>query len=256
MQLKYGLKKEWMEFFCTKRWLAFVIPAVVFVFLDPLTVMAMPLLMEALPADLGLDGLKELYTASQAMALQSFCSDFSQMGMLALLLAMMRTAGGDQKNKSCVMPICNGFRRGTYILSKFIVYPAAAFVISILAYLAAYAFSWFLFEDRVGFGSILLPLLAFGLFLAFAATLMLTLGCITGKGGISAIIVFILFTFVSMFLSALNLNRYNPLALLNMAGSFERLDLPEYGLTALITLAAGILLCLLTMGAFQKKRLV
>ena len=256
MQLKYGLKKEWMEFFCTKRWLAFVIPAFVFVLLDPLTVMAMPVLMEALPSGLGLDGLKELYTASQSMALQSFCADFSQMGMLALVLAMMRTAGGDQKNKSCVMPICSGFCRETYILSKFIVYPASAFGISILAYLAAYGFSWFLFEERVGFADILPALPAFGLFLAFASALMLTLGCITGKGGVSAIIVFILFTFVSMFLSALNLNRYNPLALLNLAVSFERPDLPEYGLTVLITLGAGVLLCLLTMGVFRKKRLV
>lgn len=256
MQLKYGLKKEWMEFFSTKRWLAFAIPAAVFVFLDPLMVMALPLLMEAMPSELGLDALKELYAASQAMALQSFCADFFQTGVLALLLSMMRTAGGDQKNKSCVIPICNGMRRSRYILAKFIVYPLIAFCVGAAAYFAAYGFSLFLFDDRVDFVSVLLPVIAFGLFLAFVSCVMLAVGCMTGKGGLSAIFIFILITFVPMVLSALRLNRYNPLALMDLATDFSAPQLSEYLLTVLITLAAGALLCLLTIAVFRKKRLI
>ena len=45
------------------------------------------------------------------------------MGMLAMLLSMMKAAGGDQKDHSCVIPLCAGYRRSTYIYSKFCVYP-------------------------------------------------------------------------------------------------------------------------------------
>ena len=255
MQLKAGIKKEWMEFFYTKRWLGFFLPLLFFIIMDPLMMMVMPKMLAMMPAELGLESLTAIYTSSQVLAMQSFCGDFSQMGMLALLLVLMKTAGGDQKNKSCVIPICNGFRRSTYILAKFVVYPAIALVGTMIAYLLTYGFSWFLFEEKLAFVKILLPMLGLGCFSAFIASLMLMFGCMTGKGGISAILIFIAVTFIPSILSILKINRYNPLALTSYAVSYDKLDALEYWITLLITVAAGVLFYLLTASVFQRKKL-
>ncbi len=252
MQLRYGIKKEWLEFFGTKRWLAIVLPALFFVIADPLMAYFMPQLMEAM----GMQELAAQFPPVQAVALQTFVSDFLQMGVLALTLAMMRTAGGDQKNRSCVIPICSGFSRSTYILAKFILYPAMAFAVSVVSYLAVYGYTLFLYDERLAFTDALLPLLAFGVFFAFAAVLMLALGCMTGKGGISAVIVFIGITFVGTILSLLKLNRYNPLALMGFSAGVGEDAVLECWLSVLITLLLGVALYFVTAAVFRKKRLV
>lgn len=252
MQLKFGLKKEWLEFFGTKRWLAFVLPALFFVIADPMVAYFLPQLMEAM-------GIKEVaaqFPMMQAAAVQLFTTDFMQTGVLALTLALMRTAGGDQKNKTCVIPICSGFSRSAYILAKFILYPAVAFAVSVLGYLIVYGYTSFLYETKLPFGDAWMPLLAFGAFIAFAAVLMLTIGCMTGKGGISAVIVFVIVSFVGMILSFLEINRYNPLALMRFVGGVGEDAVLEFWLTLLITVALGIVLYFVTVSVFRRKRLI
>lgn len=253
MQLKYGLKKEWMEYFGTKRWLAFLLPMLFFIFVDPLMAVFMPMLAEMLP---GMESLAAMYPNTQEFGLTLFCADAMQMGVLVLLLSMMRTAGGDQKNKSCVIPICNGMKRETYILSKFLLYPAIAFGVSVMSYLVAYAYTWFLFEEKLLFTKLLLPMLAFGLFLAFLAALMLSVGCMTGKAGISAAVIFLAITFLNMILSPLKLNHYHPLALMTHATAFDKVDYLEYWSTVGIVLLVGVLLYFVTAAVFRRKRLV
>ncbi len=252
MQLKYGLKKEWLEFFGTKRWLAVALPALFLMLADPLLAYFMPRLMEAL-------GLKELaaqFPPMQSVAIQTFIADFLQTGVLALVLGLMRTAGGDQKNKTCVIPICNGFRRSTYLLSKFIFYPAVALVISVVSYLVVYGYTSFLYEEKLAFGEAWMPLLAFGIFFAFASVLMLALGCMTGKAGVSAVVVFAAITFISTILSLLNCNCYNPLALMRFANGVEQSAVLEYWITLAITIGAGAALYFVTAAVFRKKQLV
>ncbi|MBS5661199.1 MAG: hypothetical protein KHW79_07940 [Clostridiales bacterium] len=256
MQLKFGFKKEWMEYFGTKRWLAFFLPALFFILADPIMILITPLLLAPMSSLPGMEALSSQIQANQAMALQSFSSDFMNMGLLALVLSMMRTAGGDQKNHSCVIPICNGFSRPVYILSKFLVYPAIAFISAILSFCLTFLYSGFLFSDRVHVLDTLPAVAAFGLFMAFAAALMLSVGCMTGKAGISAIIVYIVIYFVSVFLTMIQANRFSPLALMGYASDYSGAVDWEYWLTIVITLAAGVLLYFLTAAVFKKKRLV
>ena len=93
MQLKFGFKKEWMEYFGTKRWLAFFLPALFFILADPIMILITPLILESMSSLPGMEALSSQIQANQAMALQSFSSDFMNMGLLALVLSMMRTAG-------------------------------------------------------------------------------------------------------------------------------------------------------------------
>ncbi|MDD6237103.1 MAG: hypothetical protein PUB00_06955 [Clostridiales bacterium] len=252
MQLKFGLKKEWMEYFGTKRWLAFFLPILFFIIADPIVILITPLIMESMSAIPGMEALSGQIQANQAMALQAFSADFMNMGLLALVLSMMRTAGGDQKNHSCVIPICNGFSRSVYILAKFIVYPAVAFVSAFASFGLVYIYSGFLFSDHVTLLDALPAAMAFGLFMAFAAALMLSVGCMTGKAGISAIIVYIVIYFVSVFLTMIQVNRFSPLALMQYASDYTGAVDWEYFLTIAITLAAGVLLYFLTAAVFQK----
>lgn len=252
MQLGVGIKKELMELFCTKRWLAFLIPALYCVLIDPLMALVTPKLLEVM----GMGELALQFPSGQAYGMQMFAADFCSTGVLVFLLAMMKTAGGDQKGKTCVIPICNGFGRTVYISAKFIVYPAFLLLWSIVCYLAAYGYTALLFEERLPFAEVLLPMFGMALFTAFCGTMMLALGCMTGKGGISAAVVIGLVMLVPSILSMLQINRYNPMALMAFASGVGKEQTAEFFISAATAVGGGALLWLLTTAVFRRKKLV
>jgi ABC-2 type transport system permease protein len=169
---------------------------------------------------------------------------------------MMKIAGGDQKNRSCVIPICAGFKRETYIYSKFLVIAPIAFVAACIGYGIAYGVSGVLFTQRAELVDVLFSCLAFCVFIAFIACFMLFLGSITGKAGISAVCIFFFNTIVMMILPSLKLNHYNPFALQSFATSFGDVDKIDYFASIGITLAVCVLFAIIAAKIFKKKRLV
>ena len=214
----------------------------------------LPRMMEALGLNLS---IFELAARLQSMALSSYAGDCTQTGMLAMLLAMLSAAGGDQKKQSCVIPLCAGMKRETYIYSKFIVYPVTAGACGFFGYWLAYLVSFFLFEVKVPLGEAAMLALALAAFSIFVCSVMLFLGCSTGKAGISAVILFFALTIVGSVLTMLERNQYNPLALQSiLTGVSSPIDLPNY-LTGLLTaLILWPLLALAAAQIFKRKKII
>ena len=254
MQFNASFKKEWLEVTRTFRILAFILVFMAFALIDPAMMMVIPKLMEVLQTA-GAGDLASIFKSDQMVALQSFVGDALQVGILVLLLGMMRAAGGDQKKRTCIIPICSGMRRDTYVLAKFALYPILAAVCSFAAYLLAYGWSCILFKPMLSIGEILLPACAMAIFVFFNACLMLFIGISTGKAGISVVIVFAMNMLAQLLLTPLKLNHYNPYALMSLAADFQANALDFLISGAVTLLVCGILLAL-TTAAFRQKKLL
>ena len=254
-QLKAGIRKDGTELFKTYRIYIFALGFVLFAVLDPVMMYALPKMMKAIGMDLSamLGGMD-----AQAIGLSAYAGDCLQMGMLAMLLSMMKAAGGDQKDHSCVIPLCVGYRRSTYIYSKFCVYPLTAFGFGIIGYWMAYGVSYLLYPVKFPLSQALLLSLALAVFMAFAASLMLLIGCSTGRAGVSAVILFFAFTIINTILPRLKWDQFHPFALPGfLTGTLDRIEnLPSFW----VSVGTAALLCpvlaLIAAQLFQRKKLV
>lgn len=254
-QLKAGIRKDGTELFKTYRIYIFALGFVLFAVLDPVMMYALPKMMKAIGMDLStmLGGMD-----AQTIGLSAYAGDCLQMGMLAMLLSMMKAAGGDQKDHSCVIPLCAGYRRSTYIYSKFCVYPLTAFGFGIIGYWLAYGVSYLLYPVKFPLSQALLLSLALAVFMAFAASLMLLIGCSTGRAGVSAVILFFAFTILNMILPLIRCDRFNPFALPGfLTGTMEQVEnLPSFWVSVGIAALLCPVFALIAARLFQRKKLV
>ncbi|MCL2014065.1 MAG: hypothetical protein FWG69_03660 [Oscillospiraceae bacterium] len=261
MQIFAGIKKENLELFKTYRIIAFVGGFMFTAILNPFLFWMLP----QIGAALGVTEIA-LFNTNQYTAIAGFISDSLQTGILVMAISMTRAAGGDQKNKTCVIPLVLGFSRKNYVLAKFAVYPLYAFLTAMFSFVTAYGISYFLFRDKVSFLNFFPNVISLCVLVAFAVILTLSLGCMTGKGGLSAITVIMLFTFIEPLLSGLQINRYNPLALARIAREVEgnsgfiqtssgTINYTEMSLCILITAVISTILILLTAYVFKNKRI-
>ena len=249
-----GVKKEILELLKTYRIIAFVGGFVFISILNPILIWLLPKFAQSLE----IEGVA-LFVFTQEHALASFLSECFQTGLLVMLISMTRAAGGDQKNKTCILPITLGFKKETYIYSKFAVYPVFAFFITLITFFIAYAVSYPLFAIKVNLFDIAPNLIAICVLISFSAILVLAMGCITGRGGISAASVILLFMFLEPILNVLQINHYNPLALARIAREVVNYHTIEQQIELVasvgITFAISALLIILTTKIFKNKHI-
>ena len=163
---------------------------------------------------------------------------------------------GEQKRRSCIIPLTLGFDRETYIYAKFLVLPTLAFLLSFLGYLTAYGVSSLLFSDFISFPSVLPAAFALAMFMAFQICLFLCIGCSTGKAGIAVAAVYLTNTLLSLILSTLDKNYYNPWALLRAAGEFEVADPGEYAVCFGSAIALSFVCAVVTAARFKHRKML
>ena len=223
IQIKAGLRKELSAFLRSKR---FLIAALVFIaisILTPLLMWGLGLLMEVTSSaydQLGMDstGMVEeisplFLTASSGVGMQ--ISYLSTYGLLLYLLLMNSYAGGEQKRRSIIIPQISGLSSRAYILPKFIIYPPAVFIMSLIGVLIASLVSTFIFEyNDLTFTAVLASGVVLGVFLMFFACLHLALGTATGKAGMSSAICIVASMLLPSALSIIDATpAYNPFTL-------------------------------------------
>ncbi len=258
LQLKAGIKKEWLELCKTGRLLGILLIILGLSLFDPIMIRFLALLMEVFqdaPSMSSLEALSGVF--GQQTALASYAADCVSTGMLVVFLLLMRTAGGEQKRRSVVIPLTLGFDRDAYLYAKFLVYPPLVFISVLLGVCTAYGTTLLLFTHQIGFVDILLPALALGVYFAMQVCLLLGCGCATGKAGIFVAILYLLHTILTTALGTLGWNRYNPFALYTFGSNFTSApDLVDYsisiGLAVVVCFAAVLFSSLL----FRKKKLV
>ena len=104
MQLKAGIKKEWLELCKTGRLLGILLVIIGLSVFDPVMIRFLALLMEVFqdaPSMASLEALSGVF--GQQTALASYAADCVSTGLLVVFLLLMRTAGGEQKRRSVVI---------------------------------------------------------------------------------------------------------------------------------------------------------
>ena len=281
MQLKYSLKKEWAQFSRTFRLWGIIIAALatallyilmfkftgaVFESMEQMGEMSMSAASGGnLFGDLGInmEDMIAMYLDAGMMysvVMSSICS----IALLVIVLVLGSAAGGEQKKRAMIVPLCSGLNNKSYVLAKFIVYPISVFVIIFLTALLSGALCNALFpNNKVGFDLVLLGSVLAGIYMMFAVSIFLSLGLCTSKPGIMAAIVYIGTTILQTVFIRFQLNDYNPFTLLNLI-SGEMFANPDFSLAdnaasiavgVVISLLISVLMCLLAIAVLNAKKI-
>ncbi len=281
MQLKYSLKKEWAQFSRTFRLWGIIIAALatsllyilmfkftgaIFESMEEMGEMSMSAASGGnLFGDLGINmgDMIAMYLDAGMMysvVMSSICS----IALLVIVLVLGSAAGGEQKKRAMIVPLCSGLDNKSYVLAKFIVYPISVFVIIFLTSLLSGALCNALFpNNKVGYDLVLLGSILAGIYMVFAVSVFLSLGLCTSKPGIMAAIVYIGTTILQTVFLRFQLYDYNPFTLLNLV-SGEMFADPDFSLAdnaasiavgVVISLLVSVLMCLLAVAVLNAKKI-
>lgn len=220
MQIRAGIKKELLQFTRTFRLGGMLLGIMSFAVADPLMCWLMNKLLQGMDTDVtamadysGLDAMYSVF-GSASSAFSSTMAEFCSTSMLIVMLLLMSPCGGEQKKRATIIPSCTGLGTLQYLVPKYIVYPAATFVVGFLTCLIAGGICNGLFEyDKIAFGSIVLAALLCAVYLAFFITVYMSIGLCSSRPGVTTVFMYTGVSLVQIFLESLGLTRYHPLTL-------------------------------------------
>lgn len=284
MQLKYSFKKEWSQFFRTFRLWGVILAIFSFALSYPLMFKFLSVFMEEAEnmfpeqtaAVLSLSGEGGVgFSSTDINAAFEMFSDggmifstslvsFAAYGLLITCLLLMSAAGGEQKKRAMIVPMCSGLDYKNYLLPKFIMYPATVFVVTFLAALSAGGLCAAMFTDNVPSGEVvLLCSLLISVYMAFMVSVFLSLGLCTSRPGVMAPVVFVGQMFLESMLNGFGLTKYHPFALLGYVNSFTAAntgiviadEIVSITVSIVISVVIAVLMYFLALGVLKAKKI-
>jgi hypothetical protein len=264
IQTRAGFKKEFLAFFRTRT---FIIVACVIIGLSlfsPLMVAGLGSMMDSMSDvydDMGMDvsGMTDFLASSAAVGMILSIEAVVGTSLIVVLLLLNKTAGGELKKRSVIIPKSAGLRSFAYIFPKFIIYPLTVFILAFLAVLASWPLSVYLFEvNDVTTGGVLLAGVLSGVSMMFFVCCHLALGTATGKAGMSAAVLIAASVILPMVFATVNLEyMFNPFALGTLASVAVQFGVPSGSFLAdnliSIAFAFGIMLVTYLIALFAQN---
>lgn len=282
VQLKYSFKKELAQYFRTFKFLGMALAIFGFAVANPimskfssivfneLNKMPMPEAQvsvtvpeegEGLLGGLGVGDMAAMYSDGAIMFGSSLVS-FSSYALLIVMLVMRSTAGGEQKKRAMIVPLCSGLQNKNYLLPKFIIYPLSLFAMTFLGGLVSGGLCRALFDNAdIGFGKMVLGSFLMAVYMMFIITVYLSLGLCTSRPGIMTGAVFIAQLILQSFLEGIGLVGYQPFSLVTaVSGMFVAEDyLAENTASVLVAAGLALVICvlmyLLALGVLNAKKI-
>ena len=228
MQIRYGFKKEWLQFSRTFRLGGILIAIFSFALADPLMYMALNVMMNymsnidysQMTASLGMGTGADAFEMVSGMINDSglifsmTMTDLCAMSLLIIMLILMSPAGGEQKKRATIIPSCCGLKYFNYLVPKFVIYPLTVCGGTFLATMTAGGLCNILFqENHVDFGMMLLAAFLCAVYAAFITTVYLSIGLCTSKPGVVPVLVYLGTSLVEIILTSLDLTKFHPFTL-------------------------------------------
>ncbi len=228
MQIRYGFKKEWLQFSRTFRLGGILIAIFSFALADPLMYMALNVMMNymsnidysQMTASLGMGTGADAFEMVSGMINDSglifsmTMTDLCAMSLLIIMLILMSPAGGEQKKRATIIPSCCGLKYFNYLVPKFVIYPLTVFGGTFLATMTTGGLCNILFqENHVDFGMMLLAAFLCAVYAAFITTVYLSIGLCTSKPGVVTVLVYLGTSLVEIILTSLDLTKFHPFTL-------------------------------------------
>lgn len=279
--MKFAFKKELMYFSRTFRMFGVIFAILIISLFDPLMYKGMLLFMDFAGEQLEQSGfsvtegqngvtvsegegtnpfasLTEIYDSLRAPEIASAAvSDFTSTSALILFLVLMQPAGGEQKKRSTILPLCAGLTPIRYIVPKFVIYPLTAFLSSLVALPLCAGISVFLFGGEISFINSLAAGAMVGLYLAFLIVIELTLGICTARPGLAAIFTILGSQLLPTVLALFRINRFNPFVLPELASGFLGGEVGTLNLwvSVGVTVVIGVILFFTTLLTQTARRI-
>ena len=231
MQIRYGFKKEWLQFSRTFRLGGILIAIFSFALSTPPMYKLLGAMMDYM------DYISKSYDAQMTASLkmspgmESFemvsgiiddagiifamtMAELCASSLLVIMLILMSPAGGEQKKRATIIPSCCGLKYFNYLVPKFVIYPLTVFGGTFLAAMTAGGLCNILFkENHIDFGMILLAAFLCAVYAAFITTVYLSIGLCTSKPGVVTVLVYLGTTLVEIILTSLDLTKFHPFTL-------------------------------------------
>ncbi len=282
MRIKYGFKKEWLHFSRTFRLWGLIAAVLGFAFADPLLYKILQVMMGMLEnsvyssiagaaamSNIYGDFYSDVFSDMSAMlndaglVFSVTMSEFCGTSLLIMMLLLMSPFGGEQKKKATVIPQCSGLDYFSYIVPKFVLYPAAVFVTVFFSAVIAGGLSNVLFSaGTVSFGMIILAAFMCAVFITFLMSVYMAVGLCTGRPGIAAVLVYIGVNLVQLILTSLELTEFNPFTLYSLIGGgmfSESFVLSEHLASIIVgcvlCVIVGVLMFVLSYAVLNAKRI-
>jgi len=271
-QITAGLKKEVMFFSRGFRFIGVIIGFLGCALLNPLLYGLMILMgnldfseMAEMGMDFDMGELFAIYQGETGLSLSYFGTIDMFAGAIPLMpiiiMAMLiGTAGNEQKKRAIIVPQTAGLTPAGYVLPKFMLYPASAFVLTMLSLFLTSAVSHMIFGISFSFGVIAATGAIAGLSVMFMVCLYLFLGISLAQPGLSMIYAIAGNMIVSLIITlAFEITAFTPWNLFGMAGTIvmegsSAVDTQSVIVTAAITLVLCVAFVLLSLFAMVAKR--
>ena len=232
IQTRAGFKKEYLAFFRTRTFIIIACVVIGLSLVNPLLVSGLGSMMDSMSDiydEMGMDvsGMTAFLASSAAVGMILSIEAVTGTSLIVVLLLLNKTAGGELKKRSIIIPKSAGLRSFAYIFPKFIIYPITIFILAFLAILASWPLSVWLFEvNDVTVDSVLLAGVLSGVSMMFYVCCHLALGTATGRAGMSAAVLISASIILPMVFAAVDLEyMFNPFALGTLASAAVQLGL-------------------------------
>lgn len=202
------------------------------------------------------------YNSAQTMFSMSLAGMVSY-SLLIIMIVMTKPAGGEQRKRAMIVPLCCGLDYKNYLIPKFVIYPLSVFGFAFLGGLTAGGLCNSLFEnDVLSVGQVALVSFMLGVYMAFVITVYLALGLCSSHPGAMVAVVFVGELFLPSVVAAMGLSSYQPFALLNLigalsdpsAGDILSKNLTNILVSSAISIAIGVLMFFITLAVLNGKR--
>lgn len=281
-QLKYSFKKERALFFRRYHFLGIVLAVFGFAIANPLMLKAIDVMREmteqmqqptqtaqiaaasnGLSGAGGLEAMMGMFQ-SAAFVFSYTLVQLASYSLLIIMLVIRSAAGGEQKKRAMIVPLCSGLKNKNYLVPKFVIYPLATLAITFFGGLIAGGLCNAMFKfDHVGFDMVAFGALIMAVYLAFIVTVYLSLGICSSRPGLMVGAVYLGQTFLQYFLDARGLSDYQPFTLISAAGIIftagEDFDLsaklPSIYTAMGLCVVIGVLMFLLALGVLNAKKI-
>ncbi len=261
MQIKYGFKKEWLQFSRTFRFGGILIAIFSFALADPLMYMLLNFMMNYIN-NMEYPQMAAVMTMSNGtntldmvsgmindsgLIFSMTMADLCATSLLIIMLILMSPAGGEQKKRATIIPSCCGLKYFNYLVPKFVIYPLTVFGGTFLAVITAGGLCNMLFsENHIDFGMILLAAFLCAVYAAFITTVYLSIGLCTSKPGVVTVLVYLGASLVEIILTSLDLTKFHPFTLRSLVTS--EMFVGEFELSENIaSICVGTLLSIIVM---------
>lgn len=245
MQLNYCFKKEWAQFTRTYRLLVILIAFVAISVSNPAlfgftNAILQGLNAEELPGteqtasislsasdfqdapnggtddifgELGFEDVMDVYSDAGLM-FSLTASTVVSTGSLVIMIALIPMAGGEQKKRAMIVPMCSGLSFKNYLIPKFVIYPLAIFTVTFLSVFGAGMLCEAIFPNNhpVIVNVVLTAFLA-AIYVVFLTTVHMSLGLCTSRPGVMAVVVYGGSSIIESLLQGFGLVRFHPFAL-------------------------------------------